>query len=121
MCGGVALALGLAASASLAGIEEGDVELGRNTYNKLCATCHGPAGDGQGPVGKTLVPPPRDFTAGDFKYGGTDEDLYTIITQGAAVKGGSPLMAAWGNVKGVQTEKERWSLVKYIRSLKKEQ
>ena len=27
-----------------------------------CASCHGTAGDGRGPVGANLVPPPRDFT-----------------------------------------------------------
>ena len=26
-----------------------------------CQTCHGPLGHGDGPVGRTLVPPPRDF------------------------------------------------------------
>ena len=106
----------VAGSALSAGIEDGDLEAGRQKYNTLCVSCHGEKGDGQGPVGKTLNPPPRDFTKGDFKYGGTDKDIFDVISNGAASKGGSPLMAPWG---AIVSEKERWGLVKYVRSLKK--
>jgi hypothetical protein len=64
----------------------------------------------------TLTPPPRDFNAGAFIYGETDQDIFNIITDGAAVKGGSALMAPWG---AVILEEDRWSLVKYVRKLKK--
>lgn len=105
----------LTASVAWAGIEEGDLDEGRQVYNQVCYTCHGEKGDGKGPAGAALNPPPRDFTSGEFKYGGTDEDIFEVISNGAASKGGSPSMAAWG---GVYSEKQRWSLVKYIRSLK---
>jgi hypothetical protein len=39
-----------------------------------------------------------------------------VITNGAASKGGSALMAPWG---AVIPEADRWALVKYIRSLHK--
>ena len=39
-----------------------------------------------------------------------------MISNGAAAKGGSPLMAPWG---AVIPEEDRWALVKYIRSLVK--
>ncbi len=84
-------------------------------FMTYCSTCHGPNVDGQGPVGKALNPAPRDFTKGDFKYGGTDQDIFDVISNGAAAKGGSPLMAPWG---AVIPEEDRWSLVKFIRSLK---
>jgi mono/diheme cytochrome c family protein len=93
-----------------------EIDKGKQVYSVYCITCHGPLGDGQGPVGKTLDPPPRDFTKGEFKYGGTDQDLFDVMTNGAASKGGSPLMAPWG---AVIPEADRWALVKYIRSLKK--
>jgi mono/diheme cytochrome c family protein len=93
-----------------------DAAKGEQVYKTYCLTCHGPTGDGQGPVGKTLNPPPRDFTQGDFKYGGTDQDIFDVISNGAASKGGSALMAPWG---AVIPEADRWSLVKYIRSLQK--
>ncbi len=93
-----------------------DAAKGKQVYEIYCVTCHGPKGDGQGPVGKTLNPPPRDFTKGEFKYGGTDQDIFDVISNGAAPKGGSPLMVAW---EGVISESDRWGLVKYIHSLKK--
>ena len=93
-----------------------DLENGKQQYTLYCVTCHGELGDGQGIVGKTLNPPPRDFTAGDFKFGGTDDDIFQIISDGAAPRGGSPLMAPWG---AVIPEPARWNIVKYIRSLKK--
>jgi mono/diheme cytochrome c family protein len=85
-------------------------------FKMYCANCHGDKGDGQGPLGKTLNPPPRDFTKGDFKFGGTDEDIYQVISNGAAAKGGSPMMAPWG---AAIPEADRRALVKFVRSLKK--
>lgn len=85
-------------------------------FKMYCANCHGDKGDGQGPLGKTLNPPPRDFTKGDFKFGGTDEDIFQVISNGAAAKGGSPMMAPWG---AAIPEADRRALVKYVRSLKK--
>lgn len=93
-----------------------DLEKGKQIFMTYCATCHGEKGDGQGPVGKALTPPPRDFTKGDFKYGSADQDLFDTMTNGAAAKGGSPLMAPWG---AVIPEADRWAIVKFIRSLKK--
>ncbi len=107
------LALLLASGATA---QDGDAAKGKQVYELYCVTCHGPLGDGQGPVGKGLNPPPRDFTKADFKYGGTDQDIFDVISNGAAPRGGSPLMVAWG---GVISESDRWGLVKYIHSLKK--
>jgi mono/diheme cytochrome c family protein len=120
----IAFALGLGLTALLLGgaapskAEEGAIDpaKGKQAYDLFCVTCHGPSGDGKGPVGVTLDPPPRDFNAGEFKYGGSDQDVFDVITNGAAAKGGSPLMAPWG---AVIPEADRWALVKYIRTLKK--
>ena len=79
-----------------------DAAAGKTTFDTNYASCHGVSGKGDGPVGAALQPPPRDFTAGDFKFdtdgdgkSGTDADLKAVITQGAAAFGGSPLMAPW--------------------------
>ncbi len=110
-------ALALATGASLTSAQaKGDPAKGKQVYNLYCQTCHGAIGDGQGPVGKTLKPPPRDFTKGDFKYGGSEQEIFDVISNGAASKGGSALMAPWG---AVIPEEDRWSLVAYVRSLKK--
>ncbi len=96
-------------------VASADVAKGKQAYSTYCFTCHGD-GSGNGPVGKTLKPPPRDFVTGDFKYGGSNQDIFEVISNGAASKGGSAMMAPWG---AVIPEDTRWALVKYIRSLKK--
>ena len=93
-----------------------DAAKGAQVFNQFCVTCHGPTGLGDGPVGKTLNPPPRNFQEAKFKFGDTPMDHFNVITNGAASKGGSPLMAPWG---AVIPEADRWALVKYVVSLKK--
>ncbi len=109
------LFVGTAASA------EGNVENGNTLFQANCATCHGPGGKGDGPVGQALQPPPRDFTVGDFKFDadgdgtpGTDADLLEVIKKGAGAYGGSPLMAPWGHLP----ESDINDLMAFIRTLK---
>jgi high-affinity iron transporter len=105
-----------AADDATAKVKAADAARGAQVFAQYCATCHGPTGLGDGPVGKTLNPPPRNFQEAKFKYGNTDQDHFDVITNGAASKGGSPLMAPWGKVI---PEADRWALVKYVESLKK--
>jgi mono/diheme cytochrome c family protein len=58
-------------------------------YDRYCLACHGSAGKGNGPAALWLSPPPRDFTAGDFKWRTTasgtpptDADLTAAIRIG---------------------------------------
>jgi high-affinity iron transporter len=97
-------------------VKAADATKGAQLFTQYCVTCHGPAGLGDGPVGKTLNPPPRNFQEAKFKYGDSPRDHFNVITNGAASKGGSPLMAPWG---AVIPEADRWALVKYVMSLKK--
>ena len=105
-----------AADDAAAKVAAADAAQGAKVFKMYCETCHGPTGAGDGPVGKTLVPPPRNFQEGKFLYGDTDQAHFDVITNGAASKGGSPLMAPWG---AVIPEADRWALVKFIDSLKK--
>ncbi|MFO0820082.1 MAG: c-type cytochrome [Pirellulales bacterium] len=66
------------------------LKLGAAVYTTQCAPCHGTTGDGQGPAGKYLNPPPRDYRLGRFKFNSTPrgykprrEDLVRIIRRGA--------------------------------------
>ncbi len=100
----------------------GDAAAGKPLFQANCSSCHGMGGKGDGPVGSVLNPPPRDFTKGDFKYDtdgdgkpGTDADLKNVITKGALVYGGSPLMAPWSSML---TAAQVDDVVAYIRSLK---
>ena len=97
-------------------VKAADAAKGAQVFAQYCVTCHGPLGLGDGPVGKTLNPPPRNFQEAKFKYGDTPKDHFDVITNGAASKGGSPLMAPWG---AVIPEADRWALVKHVMSLKK--
>lgn len=92
------------------------LELGRKTYEANCVQCHGPRGDGNGFGAPFLVPPPRDFTAADYKFRTTasgdiptDEDLYRVISRGVSGTG----MPPW---QYLLTEQERWALVEYVKS-----
>jgi mono/diheme cytochrome c family protein len=45
-------------------------EVGKLDYLRLCASCHGITGKGDGPVGKYLKTPPSDLTALSKRHGG---------------------------------------------------
>ncbi len=66
-----------------------DAPRGRKVYLENCAFCHGPDGRGNGPSAPSMIPRPRDFTAGAFKYKSTaagappsDADLARVIADG---------------------------------------
>jgi mono/diheme cytochrome c family protein len=63
---------------------------GHEVYTAQCAGCHGTTGDGKGPAGQYLNPPPRDYRNGVFKFTSTPrgskprrEDLRRILKYGA--------------------------------------
>ena len=68
----------------------------QSTYNIVCATCHGQAGDGAGPAGVALDPAPADFTDPAFWAERDMDRIVQVIDEGAVSVGGSPLMVAWG-------------------------
>ncbi len=91
------------------------LEEGRRGYESYCVGCHGENGDGEGTGSWALHPPPRDFTRSKFKFSSrrsgelpTDRDLFDTITRG--LKGTS--MPPWR----LLPERERWSLVAYIKT-----
>jgi caa(3)-type oxidase subunit IV len=81
----------------MAGAEEPGVFSATAAFNQACAACHGQAGDGAGPAGAVLDPRPANFTDPAF-WAERDEDrIFTVIRDGAAAVGGSPLMVPWRN------------------------
>ena len=119
------LTVALAAAALLAPLAAsaaGDAAAGKVLFNTNCATCHGETGQGNGPLGASLNPPPRDFTKAQFKFDtdkdgktGTDADLKNVIQKGGMAFGGSPLMAPWPQLTDAQIA----DLIAYIRTFKK--
>jgi mono/diheme cytochrome c family protein len=66
-----------------------NLPLGARVYAQRCAVCHGPDGRGNGPAAPSMIPRPRDFTLGLFKYKSTlpgqpptDADLTEVVTAG---------------------------------------
>ena len=66
-----------------------DTPTGTRVFAQRCAVCHGPDGRGNGPAAPSLIPRPRDFTRGQFKYKSTpvgqppsDADLIRTISTG---------------------------------------
>lgn len=84
---------------------------GAQVFANTCAVCHGPTGDGQGPAGKGLNPPPRNFIEGKWTKGGDSATLFETITKG--IPGTS--MAPFGSLP----VNDRWALVQFIRSITK--
>ena len=120
---GTALAIVLLALAAPAAWAEGDgPPPGKAAYEQHCVSCHGVEGKGDGPAGIAVLPMPRDFSVGQFKFDadgdgrtGTDRDLFLVIRDGGAVVGGNPLMVPWGHLG----DEPIHALVAYIRSLER--
>lgn len=87
---------------------------GYEAYMQYCYACHGDKGDGRGPAASGMRPPPRDFTAGVFKFAGvpagelpTDAELEAIVRDGLR---GTPMLA-WDI-----SERERKAVVQYVKT-----
>lgn len=106
-----------AGAADISGIEkpwepnEKMVAHGAQVYKANCAVCHGDTGLGDGPAGKTLVPPPRNFVEGKWKRGGDSIALFTTVKEGLP----GTAMAPFGHLP----VKDRWALVQFVHSLAK--
>ncbi len=93
-----------------------DTPTGQRIYMQHCALCHGPAGRGNGPASPALMPRPRDFTLGQFKYKSTlpgqppsDADLINVVTNGLYASA----MPYW---KGILNDADIRQVVSYIKT-----
>ncbi len=55
---------------------------GASVYTSACAGCHGTAGKGDGVAAGYLYPRPRNFTLGQFKFGGTSNEIARTVQRG---------------------------------------
>lgn len=90
---------------------------GPRIYARHCAVCHGPDGRGNGPAAPSLIPRPRDFTHGQFKYKTTpagqppsEADLIRTVREGLHA-------SAMPYFSDLLSEMEIRQAVAYVRSL----
>lgn len=79
---------------------------GKPLYEGNCVLCHGAAGKGDGPAASALNPKPRNL-ADKAVQGEADGEFFWKISEGRGV------MPSFKSL----TDKDRWSLVHYLRSL----
>ncbi|OGX37959.1 MAG: hypothetical protein A3C36_04350 [Omnitrophica WOR_2 bacterium RIFCSPHIGHO2_02_FULL_52_10] len=92
---------------------------GDQLYHMQCALCHGASGEGNGSASLFLGVKPRDFTSEGFKFRTTssgalptDEDLFRTVTVGFPAYG----MPGFHYL----SEEDRWAIVHYIKTFKKD-
>jgi mono/diheme cytochrome c family protein len=88
------------------------IDNGKRLYEQNCATCHGPAGDGDGPAGAALSPPPANVALAAKMPIATDAYLYWTIAEG-----GVPVESAMPPFKAALGEGEIWDIIGYLRQL----
>ncbi|MBI4483172.1 MAG: cytochrome c [Acidobacteria bacterium] len=103
-----------AAAASLKNplnIDSRTLREGKELFKANCLPCHGETGKGDGPMGAMLEERPRDLTNSKVMDQKTDGEIFWKISTGR-----DPMPSF--KKKGL-TQKERWTLVAYVRSLAK--
>jgi mono/diheme cytochrome c family protein len=81
---------------------------GQQLYTESCLACHGPQGRGDGPIARTLRPPPADLRE-HMAAGHTDAELFEWITNGIP----GTAMPAW---KDQLPPDDRWHVINYLRT-----
>ncbi len=100
---GVALAAGSAAK-------------GKAAFEQYCVACHGKEGHGDGPMGASLNPKPKDFADKAYNRSLKDDHLVKTITEGGQSVGKSPAMPKFGGILKPDQVKD---VIAFIRSLAK--
>tara|TARA_R110002072_G_scaffold286113_1_gene451110 strand:+ start:35983 stop:36783 length:801 start_codon:yes stop_codon:yes gene_type:complete len=80
---------------------------GKKLFKQMCSICHGYTGKGNGVGGTSLTPRPTNFTTNTFQKQ-SDGAIFWKMSEGK-----SP-MAAY---KDILSEKQRWQIVNFLRSL----
>lgn len=86
------------------------IAAGKTLWNTHCKSCHGAKGLGDGTKASQLKTEPGDFSKADVQTQ-TDGTLFYKISEG---RDDMPAFK-----KKVPDEEDRWSIVNFIRSLKK--
>lgn len=92
-------------------MDEAFLKRGQRVFNNVCAACHAPEGSGNSLVGRRLLVKPTSLHS-EYMYGLPPGHYFDVITNGIRT------MASY---KHMISEKDRWAIVAYIRSLQMSQ
>src|SRR4029077_3772669 len=84
---------------------------GQAVFAQSCSSCHGPAGRGDGPAGRSLHPPPADLTDPAEMRTVTPLDVYRKVTIG--VPGTS-----MPSFDGKLSDADRWAVAAFVPTLR---
>lgn len=79
-----------------------------SNYAKYCAQCHGPAGNGDGPMARMMSQKPSNLVSGPYKYARTEEGVSALILNG---------IGSMPNFKKELGEEKARELARYVLSL----
>lgn len=82
---------------------------GQRVFETFCLPCHGPQGNGDGPIIPKFPNPPNFHT--DQSKALNDGEMFHIITMGRNKMGSYGSQVTWN---------ERWEVIHYIRDLQKQ-
>jgi len=102
--------------ASASAASAGDPGKGKDIYTKSCASCHGPAGKGDGVAAAALNPKPANLADKATISKLDDATLTNVIAKGGPAVGKSPLMPPFNGQLKDQDVKD---VIAYVRSLAK--
>ena len=84
------------------------IEDGKKLYSRHCASCHGPAGKGDGGMALSGGTP-ANLTDETWDHGSSDGEIFVVIRDGTSTD--------MESYKEKLTEKQIWNLVNFIRSI----
>jgi mono/diheme cytochrome c family protein len=88
------------------------VERGAKVYEQDCASCHGTTGLGNGPVGRTLSPPPANLAfLSQMPMVQWDPFMYWTVAEGGAQFG-----SAMPAFKGTLSKDDIWAVIAYVQA-----
>lgn len=85
-----------------------NLQAAQQRYKDNCDLCHGDQGKGDGLAARASELPPANFTDAKLMGAETDGSLFWKLTEGKGT------MPSW---KDSLSDKERWTLVNYMRKL----
>jgi high-affinity iron transporter len=88
-----------------------DLAEGKTIFEASCASCHGAAGQGDGPASATMNPRPPAIGTAAHMHGVSPAMTYRILSVGIA---GTPM----AGFAGTLTPEQRWNVVAYVNSLR---